>query len=175
MSKITPQIVQGIIASDQASFRNLYDAYFSYLCGLAVSYIHDFDKARELVNDVFLRVWERRVHLKYPPLPYLISGVRNACFNYLRDSKKVSAVSLELFENLPDFYYDEDEVEGIVDAIRDISAKLPKKCGEIFKMHFTEGVDSEEIALRLGISSNTVRVQLKIALDRIREALKRNN
>lgn len=91
MQEITPITVQGIVHSDPKCFRMLYDAYYAYLCGLAVSYIHDFEKARELVNDVFLRVWERRAELKYPPLPYLISGVRNACYNYLRDSKKAMA------------------------------------------------------------------------------------
>ena len=92
MQEITQKIVQGIINSDPRCFRTLYDAYYSYLCGLAVSYIHDFEEAQELVNDVFLRVWERRALLKHPPLPYLISGVRNACFNYLRDNKKASEV-----------------------------------------------------------------------------------
>lgn len=77
MPEITPIIVQGIARSDPKCFRSLYDAYYAYLCGLAVSYIHDFEQARELVNDVFLRVWEHRTELKHPPLPYLISGVRN--------------------------------------------------------------------------------------------------
>lgn len=102
MPEITPITVQGIVHSDPKCFRSLYDAYYAYLCGLAVSYIHDFEKARELVNDVFLRVWERRAQLKYPPLPYLISGVRNACYNYLRDNKKESELVLSLLERMPD-------------------------------------------------------------------------
>ncbi|MBP5549804.1 MAG: sigma-70 family RNA polymerase sigma factor [Bacteroidales bacterium] len=173
MQEITQKIVQGIINSDPRCFRTLYDAYYSYLCGLAVSYIHDFEEARELVNDVFLRVWERRALLKHPPLPYLISGVRNACFNYLRDNKKASEVTLSLLERIPDVaLYDENEVEDIVRMISDLSSQLPKRCYEVFNLHFDEGLDTADIAKRLGLSPSTVRVQLKLAIDKIREKLK---
>lgn len=174
MQKISPSIVQGIINSDQNCFRSLYDAYYAYLCGLAVSYIHDFEKAKEIVNDVFVRVWERRHSLKHPPLPYLISGVRNACYNYLRDSKKASEVELNILENLPDAaLYSEDDVEEIVASISEISSSLPARCSEIFHMHFRQGMETEDIAQRLDIRPSTVRVQLKIALDKIRENLKK--
>lgn len=41
MQEITPITVQGIVHSDPKCFRMLYDAYYAYLCGLAVSYIPD--------------------------------------------------------------------------------------------------------------------------------------
>lgn len=174
MQKITPNIVDGIVRSDLKCFRSLYDAYYSYLCGLAVSYIHDFDKAQELVNDVFVRVWERRSQLKHPPLPYLISGVRNACYNYLRDTKKASEMTLVLMERLPDIaLYNEEEVEELVLMISEVSSKFPKRCGEVFDLHFNEGLSADEISQQLGITPSTVRVQLKIALDKIRENLKK--
>ena len=174
MQEVSPITVQGIVHSDPKCFRMLYDAYYAYLCGLAVSYIHDFEKARELVNDVFLRVWERRKELKYPPLPYLISGVRNACYNYLRDNKKANDLSLELLDRIPDTVpYDENEVEDIVQMIVRLAAQLPERCAKVFSLHFYEGMESSEIAERLGLSPSTVRVQLKIALDKIRENLKK--
>ena len=133
MQNVTPTIVQGIVNSDMRCFRSLYDAYYAYLCGLAVSYIHDFEKAREITNDVFVRVWKRRAQLKYPPLPYLISGIRNACYNYLRDCKKASEITLVLMERIPDVeLYDEQDVEDIVHEIEEVSSTFPKRCGEVF-------------------------------------------
>ena len=174
MLEITPITVQGIIQSDPKCFRSLYDAYYAYLCGLAVSYIHDFEQARELVNDVFLRVWEHRAELKHPPLPYLISGVRNACFNYLRDTRKESRITLDFMERIPDVaLYDENDVEDIVQLIARLSQDLPERCKEVFSLHFNDGMDTADIASRLGISPSTVRVQLKIALDKIRGLLKK--
>ena len=174
MQNVTPTIVQGIVNSDMRCFRSLYDAYYAYLCGLAVSYIHDFEKAREITNDVFVRVWKRRAQLKYPPLPYLISGIRNACYNYLRDCKKASEITLVLMERIPDVeLYDEQDVEDIVHEIEKVSSTFPKRCGEVFSLHFDNGLDTEEIAERLGISPSTVRVQLKIAIDKIREKIKK--
>ena len=133
MQNVTPTVVQGIVNSDMRCFRSLYDAYYAYLCGLAVSYIHDFEKAREITNDVFVRVWKRRAQLKYPPLPYLISGIRNACYNYLRDCKKASEITLVLMERIPDMeLYDEQDVEDIVHEIEEVSSTFPKRCGEVF-------------------------------------------
>lgn len=54
-----------------------------------------------------------------------------------------------------------------------LAAQLPERCAQVFSLHFYEGMDSSEIAERLGISPSTVRVQLKIALDKIRENLKK--
>lgn len=174
MAKITPLTILGVVNSNPKSFRTLYDAYYSYLCGVAMCYIHDVEVARELVNDVFLRVWERRMTLKYPPLPYLISGVRNACFNYIRDNKKQSESALVLMDSIPDVpVYDEDEVEDIVRMISEISHSLPPRCAEVFFLHFNEGMDNAEIADRMGVSESTVRVQQKIAIDKIREKLKK--
>ena len=174
MTAVTQSTVQGIVNSDPKCFRSLYDAYYAYLCGLAVSYIHDFEKARELVNDVFLRVWEHRSQLKYPPLPYLISGVRNACYNYLRDTRKASEITLSLLERIPDIaLYDDNDVEDIMRIINEQSALLPDRCGKVFSLHFHEGLDASEIADKLGITPSTVRVQLKIALDKIREKVKK--
>ena len=133
MQNVIPTVVQGIVNSDMRCFRSLYDAYYAYLCGLAVSYIHDFEKAREITNDVFVRVWKRRAQLKYPPLPYLISGIRNACYNYLRDCKKASEITLVLMERIPDLeLYDEQDVEDIVHEIEEVSSTFPKRCGEVF-------------------------------------------
>lgn len=174
MQEVSRITVLGIVHSDPKCFRRLYDAYYAYLCGLAVSYIHDFEKARELVNDVFLRVWERRRDLKYPPLPYLISGVRNACYNYLRDNRKESELTLGLVERMQAVdLYDEGEVEEIVSHISELSNQLPKRCFEVFSMHFFDCMDTADIAAKLDISPSTVRVQIKIALDKIRESIKK--
>lgn len=173
MSKITPLTVLGIVNSNPKSFRSLYDAFYSYLCGIAVSYVHDFEVARELVNDVFIRVWEHRTRLKYPPLPYLISGVRNACLNYLRDRQNTSEAHMVFMESLPDVpVYNEADVEEIVAMIDNLRSSLPPRCAEIFALHYNQGLDTEEIAGRLGVSQSTVRVQIKIALDKIREKIR---
>lgn len=172
MQKISPILVQGIVNSDQNCFRTLYDAYYSYLCGFAVSLIHDFGKAQELVNDVFIRVWKNRARLKYPPLPYLISGVRNACYNYLRDTKNATEASLVLTDHIPETGYNEEDISDIVSTISEIADSLPKRCAEIFRLHFNDCMETEEICERLSIKPSTVRVQLKIALEKIREKIK---
>lgn len=83
-------------------------------------------------------------------------------------------MTLVLMDNLPDALpYNEEEVDNLVHMISDVSSKLPARCREVFSLHFGEGLDTDEIAKKLGISNSTVRVQIKIALDKIRENLKK--
>ena len=83
-------------------------------------------------------------------------------------------VTLEFMERIPDTaLYDENEVEDIMQMISDITAELPNRCREVFSLHFHEGMDTADIADRLEVSPSTVRVQLKIALDKIRERLRK--
>lgn len=83
-------------------------------------------------------------------------------------------MTLVLMDNLPDALpYNEEEVDDLVHMISDVSSKLPARCREVFSLHFGEGLDTDEIAKKLGISNSTVRVQIKIALDKIRENLKK--
>ena len=83
-------------------------------------------------------------------------------------------MTLVLMEHLPDVaLYNEEEVEELVLMISEVSAKLPKRCYEVFNLHFNDGLKAEEISQHLGVTPSTVRVQLKIALDKIRENLKK--
>ena len=83
-------------------------------------------------------------------------------------------MTLILMENLPDVLpYNEEEVENLALMISEVSSKLPARCSEVFSLHFVEGLATDEIAQQLGISPSTVRVQIKIALDKIRQNLKK--
>ena len=94
----------------------------------------------------------------------------------MRDNKKASEVSLSILERVPDVpLYDNSEVEDIVALISKLSDHLPQRCLEIFSLHFYDGLDTAEIAKQLDISPSTVRVQIKIALDKIRENLKNSS
>jgi len=86
---------------DESTLESLFKDYFIGLCQFAVGYVKDHEVAKEIVQDAFVSLWEKRqtIDLSKPVKSYLSATVRNRCLNYLRDHKKFSNDLLAL-ENL---------------------------------------------------------------------------
>ena len=83
-SVIDKSVIDGINRGDERAFAVLYNNYFTYLCTCAVGYIFDADAAKEIVNDVFVHIWNKQTELEFPIHSYLLRCVQNGCLNYIR-------------------------------------------------------------------------------------------
>ena len=182
MTIIDKDIILKLNQGDTGAFRLLYTTYYVYLCAVSVKYIYDYEVAKEIVNDVFLNIWNKRETLEYPIKTYLVRSVQNRSLNHLRN-KQPDEVSLsELDEYMLSFreeqislglqpltYLENSEFEGLVEeAIQ----SLPDKCRTIFTEYLYNHKSYEEIALLYNISASTVRGQVKIALSKLKNILK---
>lgn len=178
---IDENTIARITHGDERAFKMLYDRYFTFLCASAMYYVLDADLAKELVNDVFINVWNRKENLAYPIHSYLQTSVRNGCLNHIRSRKARLSMQdgygLEVFrlqetqllkQATPFDIYEFKELESMVLAQVE---SLPAKCKAIFEQYLYLGRSPKEIAQAMGLSVSTVRVQVKIALDRIRTNL----
>ena len=84
MKTVGKEIIDGLNRGSEPAFAALYDAYFSYLCACAATYVPDPVCAEELVNDVFVNIWEHRGRYRTPLHGYLVNSVRNACISHIR-------------------------------------------------------------------------------------------
>ena len=84
MKTVGKEIIDGLNRGSEPAFAALYDAYFSYLCACAATYVLDPVCAEELVNDVFVNIWEHRGRYRTPLHGYLVNSVRNACISHIR-------------------------------------------------------------------------------------------
>ena len=179
--QITELTIKKIARGDEQAFSDLYEAYYTYLSTLAVAFVLDEDVAGEMVNDVFLQIWDNRRKLVYPVSAYLIRSLRNRCLNHLRAEKSRHHTLSKYKEQLIGFHIDYihsnptplhlaefRELEALLKAK---VAELPGRCREIFEEYHFGGKSPEEIAENLGISVSTVRVQIKRALDNLRVSL----
>jgi len=141
-----------------------------------LEYVKDIDIAREIVQEVFVKLWEKRANIEVEgkPVSYLGTSVRNRCLNYLRDNRKFSAGILEI-EGLGNehAYTEQDELvtAELRTKIEDATAALPDKCRKIFLLNRMENMKYREIADELDISVKTVEAQMSKALRIMRDKL----
>jgi len=142
----------------------------------AVEYVKDHDIAREIVQEAFVNLWEKRntIDTNRSPKSYLATTVRNRCLNYLRDHKKFDQSILE-FEGL-DAGHDYAAPDHLVAdelkvRIEEATNALPDKCREIFLLNRMEHKKYQEIADALNISVKTVEAQMSKALRVMRDKL----
>ena len=151
----------------------LFRSHFAGLCYFAQKYVKDYESAKEIVQDAFISMWEKRetIDMGRPVKSYLTMVIHNKCTNYLRDNRKFDQYILDI-ENLldvPEYESSDilvaDELKIKIDAA---ISELPEKCREIFVMNRYENLKYKEIADKLQISVKTVETQMSKALQHMR-------
>lgn len=184
MWSIDENIVKQINSGEVKAFEKLYNAYYVYLCAIATKYVYQVEAAEEIVNNVFLNVWDRRESLIYPVKAYLIRSVQNRSLNYIRQQRLQFTPLSEIQEYLSDFkeqQIDEDdypltqlENKELETQIYTAIHNLPPKCRDIFVEYVYNNLSYEEIANLYKISNSTVRGQIKIGLSKLKDNLGEN-
>ena len=169
-----------MVADDnRLAFNMFYDLYYDQIFRFSYYFLKDTEACREVVAETFFSIWQSRLKLKDIENieTYLFVTVRNEATRYLSRSSKSRFVSLEdttlqltARENeSPEDKLLMEEMERILNRVID---ELPEKCRLIFLLARQEGLKPKEIAERLSINESTVRVQMKIAIDKIVASLK---
>jgi RNA polymerase sigma-70 factor (ECF subfamily) len=154
----------------------LFKSHFSGLCFFAQRYVKDFEAAKEIVQESFLGLWEKRdtIDMDRPVKSYLTMVIHNKCTNYLRDNRKFDQYILNI-ENLlevPEYDGADTMIEGELNLKIDAAIlELPEKCREIFTMNRYENLKYQQIADKLQISVKTVETQMSKALQHMRVRL----
>lgn len=175
-------IVQQVNKGSEQAFAELYKAYYAYLNAVAIYYLQDKEVAQEVVDDVFLNVWKKRENLVFPIHYYLVRSVQNGCLNYIR-SQRALQTALDGHRDEVLFFLEEHilststpledvELKETEAEIRRVVDNLPIKMRAVFEAYFYDGKSAEEIAEEMNLSVNTIRVQIKNALDKLKQSLK---
>ena len=163
----------GLKRRDEAALSVLFDTYYEKLYLFAEKYIYDSDKAHDIVQDVFLKIWENaeRLELTSSIQHYLFASVRNGCLNYLkslqiedRNNRKYAEAYIES-QNV-----DMVDDEELLARVRQVLDELPEKCREVCLLRFVEGYKYADIAARLDMNENTVKAQLHRGMERLKQA-----
>lgn len=168
------EIIAGIREANHRVFTLLYSSYFPMLLLTSEKYVKDAFVAEEIVQDVFIRIWENPECLNSVSAlrPYLYRSVINQSLNHLNRQKSIEKHHFIIAGQLTDKYiedlYDEQELQTLI--FREIE-RLPTQCRKVFKMSRFEGLKYREIACSLKISEKTVENHIVNALKILRPRL----
>ncbi len=162
---------------DQQAFKQLYQLLFFRLYQFAYSYVRSKESAEEVVNDVFLSLWQNRGTLNSINNinVYLYVAIKNASLNYLRKKNHALPSSIDdlavphlHFVLNPELIMITRELQS---QIQGAIEQLPPRCKIIFKLVKEDGLSYKEVSVILGISVKTVDAQLYIALKKLANIL----
>jgi RNA polymerase sigma-70 factor (ECF subfamily) len=161
---------------DKGAFKNLFDTYYASLCHYASHFLNDDALSEEVVQELFVRLWEKRrsLDVETSVRQYLFRAVRNGCLNQIQHDKVRRLHGNRLKEALTsenpaeDFLITPEMILQLEEGIE----SLPEKRREIFRLSREEGLKYREIAEKLKISVKTVEAQMGLALKMLRSKIR---
>lgn len=160
----------------ESAYEALFKTYYTELVFHANRYLYDFDIAREIVQDLFVHIYEKRhqLDITLSLKAYLYRATQNRCINFIQ-SQKTKDKYAQYVKDQP--VQSENSIEKDIElnqlesALYNAIGELPPKCRMIFKMNRFDGLTNSEIADRLELSKRTVETQITRALKFLREKL----
>lgn len=162
---------------DEAAFKTLYTHYRKKIYALGLLITKSEVPAQELVQDVFLKVWEKRDQLREIDYfnAWLRTIARNTAINYLRIKamEKLSLARFDIIDNNICFTENDAADREYTLLLQAAVKQLPLQQQKVYILHRQQGLNHEAIAKQLHISELTSRKYMKLALRSIRTFLER--
>ncbi|MDN5203835.1 RNA polymerase sigma-70 factor [Fulvivirgaceae bacterium BMA10] len=162
---------------DDQSFERIFKENFTVLTNIAYSVVKDSDVAKDVVQQVFLKMWRNRegLNVQSSLKNYLHRSVINTSLNHLEKEKRLTEMSEGHTNNLAFAKNDVEQqvVRNEVEMkVKEAVSALPIRCQTVFSLSRFEGLSNKEIADHMDISIKTVENQMGKALKSLRESLK---
>lgn len=172
-SKDNGFLLKRLQEGNEEAFRMLFEEFYASLCLFAARYLGDREEAADVVQETFLKYWQRHAdfddYRKIKSFLYVV--VRHSCLNLLRDRNLRSHVSEELIKDSEQEFQNkimEEEVHRIFNHAID---NLPSQMRTV--IHYSlDGLKNSEIAKEMGLSEGTVHAYKKEAYKKLRISMK---
>lgn len=169
-------LVKLLQTGDQGAFREIYRKYWHLLYGIAYRKLQSLENAEEIVQDIFVDIWERRAGLQVDDLKkYLIGAVKYRILNTIKAKlirERYKAFSHTLTTHTEPLTESDLAFQDLNRAIEQALAELSPKTQEIFRLNRLENQSVREIALQLSIPERTVEYHITQSLRTLRLHLK---
>lgn len=170
------QLIKQLREGNERAYEALFKTYYSELAVHANKYLHDIEAAKEIVQDLFVNIYEKRHNLDINSSlkSYLYKSVQNRCINVINSSKTKEKYAVFVKNSTSETENQIDREINIAElenALYHAIGDLPPKCRMIFKLNRFDGLSNGEIADKLELSKRTVETQITKALKILRSKL----
>ena len=172
------ELTKLIKKGDKTAFEKLFKEYAPKIYHFSLSYLHNVADSEELVQDVFLKIWEKRLMLNQSGNlnAFIYKVAINTIYDFIR-RKNVEHAFKDYVETNGNntsinFTWHEVIFNEMQDRLNELIEQFPDQRRKIFKMSKQEGLTNDEIAGKLNLSKRTVENQLYRAVAYLKEHLK---
>lgn len=183
--ELNKDYLEGLKTGNEIIFKMIMDNWYPRLFNFARGYLNNEENTKEVLQDVFLQLWDNRRKLAANTFlnAYLFTLTRNRCIDLIRkerlmlqfrsDKKEEYLRLTENFHALSDQILDNIFAAEIQAVIDNTVNELPEQCSRVFKLSRSEGLKNHEISSTLNISEKTVESHITKALKIIRLTLEK--
>ncbi|MBU3024044.1 RNA polymerase sigma factor [Zobellia galactanivorans] len=168
-------LIEGLKKGNEEAYVYLVENYHNRLCAYANSLMRDDLLAEDIVQNVFVQIWEKRKKLNHELSldSYLYKSVHNKFIDEYRKGKAVMALEKKYLTALELAVEEKDEVQEqkVLNVLFAAIQELPPKCKQIFLMSKKEGLTNIEISQCLNLSKKTVENQITKAFRILRDKM----
>lgn len=169
-------IVIRLHAGDGRALEALHRRYWHSLVASASRYVYDSDIACDVVQDVFVDLWERRAiwHPRSSIAAYLYGAVRNRALSVARHNRVVEKHrwnEIDIAPLVPDSL-ESLEAADLATLLRSRILSLPERCRETFLLYRSGDLTVAEVAQVMEVSTETAKTQIKRAVAALREVVR---
>ncbi len=168
-------LIESLRNGDEKAYTYLIDSYHHKLCVYANSLVKNIYSAEDIVQNVFIKVWEQRARLKsdHAIKSFLYKLVYNEFIDLYRKNQSLFSLEKTYYDALNSVVLEDDHesFQRILKVVNKEIESLPPKCKEVFILSKKEGLTNIEIAEHLEVSIKTVEAQITKAFSILRSSL----
>jgi len=170
-------ILSGLKNGDEKALDDLFDRYYTRLTRYALSQINDPMVAEEIVQDVYIYLWNKKdsITIETSLEAYLFKSVSNRCINYIKSKiHRINRLTIDADENNT-IRISMADLEGkeLEQLIKLTLSSLPEQTALIYSFSRNADMTHAEIADELGVSRKTIEYHIGSALRQMRRVLQR--
>jgi RNA polymerase sigma-70 factor (ECF subfamily) len=163
------------LVNDRQWFKTVFDENYIYIRNYIYYLSGDMVLAEDLVQDVFVQLWEHRARIRHETTrAFLFTVARNGYFKHRRRQTldlRFKNLFFEQVENQsPEYLL---EIREFDEKLQKAISSLPEKCRTIFLLNRIDGMTYREIAESTGVTQKAVEKQMTKAMALLREQIDR--
>jgi RNA polymerase sigma-70 factor (ECF subfamily) len=171
------ELLHAIARGDESALAALYDRYHSILLGLLLRILHSRVEAEDVLQEVFLQIWQRAANFdeaRGRAFTWMVTLARSRAIDRLRSLQSRQRADDTALRDAPeavgdasdDAYHSEQR-----EIVRAALAEIPEEQRRALLLAYFEGLTQSEIAARLGQPLGTVKTRMRSGLGKLRDLL----